>query len=681
MEDPVANRPVAATNGQPAAPQATDDVLTMLVGYFEESEHETLEARKRSEKVRDYYDGVQWTQTEISALTARGQPALTFNHVKRKVNFLLGHEQERRTDPKAYPRNVPQDEEGAEAATDALRYVQEDQDLPEQCSDVFEYMMLEGFGGVEVLYSADKGCVDIKGWPWDRLFYDPYSSKHDFTDAGYVGGITWMNESRALAKYPDKKAVIEGTVAAAREEEGTATSETYDDKPRNTIWVDFRKRPRLRIVQIYWNDDGKWKWAHYCKGGFLMGPMEVPFLDEDGALECPMILQAAYVDRENRRYGEAYELLDRNDEINKRRSKALHLMSVRQVKADEGAVDNVDKARVELARADGWIEVSPGMNLELLDTGNMLQGQLELLAEAKAEMEGAGPNAALMGKQGKDASGRAIIASQQGGLTELARVMGRYKHFKTRVYRQVWNRIKQFWTEEKWVRVTDNERNIKFIGFNRKMTVAEVILEEAKQKGASPDDLAMLEQAMMEMDPEGAQQKTERLANNVAQMDMDIIIDDAPDTVVIQQEQFGEIVDLVRAGVPFDPEDLVEMSQIRNKDKVLKKMKERREGQAQAGAPPPEIVEAELRDKNASAFKKEQEGLGQQIENADKTASLALHGPTPPAHVEQERARQFDAAKTVGQSESAAEEAERGRQFSRSERRETQANQPDKPAK
>lgn len=647
-----------------------DAILNKLVQYVEEFEEETLDARKRSEKTRDYYDGIQLTDEEISVLKERGQPPLILNHVKRKVNFLLGHEQERRTDPKAYPRNVPQDEEGAQAATDALRYVQEDQDLPEHCSDVFEYMMLEGYGGVEVLYNADKGCVDIKGWAWDRLIYDPYSSKHDFSDAMYLGGVTWMDQSRALAKYKDKEEVINGTVASAQRERESGTSETLADKPR---WVNFTKRPRLRVVQLYWLDGDKWMFAHFCRGGFLLGPMEVLLKDEDGASECPMVLQAAYVNRQNQRYGEAYELLDRNDEINKRRSKALHLMSVRQVKADEGAVDDVESAKRELARPDGWIEKTPGLELEVLDTGNMLQGQFELLQLSMIEMEGAGPNAALMGKQGKDASGRAILASQQGGLTELARVMGRYKHFKTRVYRQIWNRIKQFWNEEKWVRVTDNENNIKFIGFNRKMTVAEVILDEARRKGAGPEDLEMLQQAMMEMDPEGAQQLTGKLANNIAEMDMDIIIDDAPDTIVIQQEQFGEIVDLVRAGVPFDPEDLVEMSQLRNKDKVLKKMRERREGQARAGAPPPELVEAELREKNATAFEKEQKGIGQQIENADRAASLSLHGPTPPQHVEKQQDRAFDAAKTIGTAEHSAQEAERSRQF--------QANQPAKPVK
>lgn len=624
------SRPGMANDGKPAEDAPDDATLTKLVGYFEEWEQETRDARKDSERTRDYYDNIQLTKAEIAELNKRGQPPLAFNHVKRKVNFLLGHEQERRTDPKAYPRNKP-DEEGAQAATDMLRYVQEDQDLPEKLSDVFEYMMLEGFGGVEVLYDANKGCVEIKGWAWDRTFYDPYSTKHDFSDSMYLGGFTWMDEGRAKARYHDKAEVIDGMVAAARVEQEAGTSDTADDKP-STAWSDVKRRPRLRIVQIYWNDEGRWMWAHYCKGGFLMGPKPVPFLDEDGEPECPMILQAAYVNRQNWRYGEAFELLDRQDEINKRRCKMLHLLSVQQVKADEGAVDDVDKARAELARPDGYIEVRPGMSFDILDTTKMLQGQAELLAESKAEMEGAGPNAALMGKQGSSASGRAVLASQQGGLTELARVFGRYKHFKTRVYRQVWNRVKQFVTAEKWVRVTDDEKNVKFVGFNRKMTVAEVILKEAEQKGAAPEELAALHDAMMQIDPERAQSDSGQLANDVARMDMDIIIDEGPDTVVIQQEQFGEIVDLVRAGVPFDPEDLVSMSQLRNKDQVLKKMRERKQAQSQAGAPPPEIMEAELREKNATAFDKEQSGIAKQIDNAGKVATFQQYGPEPPAH-------------------------------------------------
>lgn len=674
MEDALADKTEMGSLGaKPTAPAANDDTLTKLVNWFEESEEQTTDARQVSERCRDYYDNIQWTSEEKSTLGKRGQPALVFNHAKRKINFLLGHEQERRSDPKAYPRNVPNDEEGASAATDSLRYVQEDQDLPAKFSDVFEHMMIEGFGGIEILYNARKGCVEAKGWDWDRLFYDPYSSRHDFSDAMYLGGVVWTDESRLKAKYPDKKAVIEGTTAAAKLTRSTET-ETYNDKPRHNIWVDFRKRPRLRVVQIYWNDSGKWQWAHIIKGGFLLGPKDVPFVNEDGESECPLILQSAYVNRENERYGEMLELLDRQDEINKRRSKLLHLISVRQVIAEAGAVDNVEKARAEVARPDGYLEIAPGKKFEI-DTGaDLADGQAKLLQEAKMEMEQAGPNAALMGKQDGGASGRAIIASQQGGITELSRVFGRYKHFKTRVYRQVWNRIKQFWTDEKWIRVTDNERNIKFVGLNRMLTMGELAMKQAQEQGMPPEELQKFA-LIVQQDPQ-SKQPSDQKANDVATMDMDIIIDEGPDTITVQQEQFEEIVKLAQAGIPFAPEDLIEMSALRNKDKVLERIKQRSEQQAGMGQPPPEVVEAELRVKHATAFDKEQTGIGKEIDNAGKQASLVLYGPEQPSHVQKQDDRAFDAAKTIDSNVNSQTEAERSRQFSREERREQMAREP-----
>ena len=63
-------------------------------------------------------------------------------------------------------------------------------------------------------------------------------------------------------------------------------------------------------------------------------------------------------------------LISLQDEINKRRSKALHLLSVRQVIAEQGAVPDVDKARREVAKPDGFIEVMPGLKFEIEQTAD-----------------------------------------------------------------------------------------------------------------------------------------------------------------------------------------------------------------------------------------------------------------------------------------------------------------------
>jgi hypothetical protein len=100
--------------------------------------------------------------------------------------------------------------------------------------------------------------------------------------------------------------------------------------------------------------------------------------------------------------------------------------------------------------------------------------------------------------------------------------------------------------------------------------------------------------------PEGIKTKTGKIKNNTAEMDMDIIIDEAPDTVTIQQEQFEQVVNLAQSGVPFDPEDIILLSNLRNKDKVLERIRKRTSPEV-----PPEVQEMQLRDAEAEVSKKE----------------------------------------------------------------------------
>ena len=82
----------------------SDDLLTMLQEQFVEAADSTTDARDESELHRQYYDGVQWTDTELAALRARNQPPITDNRIKDKIEYLLGLERRTRTDPKAFPR-------------------------------------------------------------------------------------------------------------------------------------------------------------------------------------------------------------------------------------------------------------------------------------------------------------------------------------------------------------------------------------------------------------------------------------------------------------------------------------------------------------------------------------------------------------------------------------------------
>ena len=524
-----------------------DPLLARLVFNFNQSCDTTRNARIEAEIYRDYYDGKQWSQKELEILEKRGQPAITDNRIKDKVDYTLGLERKLRTDPKAQPR-TPEDEAGADAATSALRYVAECNHFAQIKSKVFGNMAVEGFGGAEVIVDnstyakTQNKKVLIRYIRWDRLYADGHSLADDFSDSRFNGIIRWMDLDEAKSGYPKLADTFDLFTSPANIGRGEPT---YDDKPR---WFD-RGRKRIQIHEQYYRSGDTWMRAVFTRVGFIEGPAESVYIDsETGKQECPLILQSMYVDKEGNRYGIVKRYKDLQDEINKRRSKSLHLLSVNQALAERGAVDDKEAARKELSRPDGFVEYTPGMKLEVRENADLAEGQFKLLQEAQMALSATGPNEALLGTTG-DLSGRAKQLDQQGGMITLGIQGDNIRFWQKRVMMAAYNRIKQFWTSEQYIRITDGE-NTKFQAVN----------------STYPDNHPHVQKGMVQP---GAPM------NVTADMEMDIIIDEAPEIATIQQEDFQALVSLAGdAKVQIPPQALVEASGLSSatKKKVLDAM-------------------------------------------------------------------------------------------------------------
>lgn len=559
--------------------EARDETLEYLIRQYRDAADSSQNARADAETYRDYYDGRQWSSEELSVLEKRKQPAITDNRIKDKIEFLLGFERQTRTDPKAYPRN-PQDEDSAEAATDALRFIADNNDFEQVKSAVFENMLVEGFGGCEVI--AEAGAKDtriaVRHIRWDRLYYDPHSLAPDFRDAQFMGVVVWMDAGRAKAKYPEMADAFDGLLGGSTFDVG----DTYDDKP--TIWVD-RVRRRIQILEHYYRDGNGWNRAVFSRAGWIEKPAPSKYLDEEGNPVCPIVMQSLYVAREGARYGLVARYKDLQDEINKRRSKALHILSTRQALTEAGAVENVEKLRKELARPDGIVEIAPGMQFSLLETRSMADGQFQLLMEALNALSATGPNEALQG-QANNASGRAQQIAQEGGAVQLGIMFDSVRYFQKRVMEAAWNRVRQFWTSEKWIRITEEDKS-KFVALNQPMTAGELEAERLKNENI-PDEEKLQRIQALAQDPMAQQQVVK---NPVAELEVDIIIDHAPDTVTLQQEQWGQLVELAKNGFPIPPDVLLQASGLRNKKELIDKMMGGGEEGQQPAGPPPELMQ------------------------------------------------------------------------------------------
>lgn len=527
--------------------------VSTLEQWFEAYESATSSARQEAERARDYRDGIQLTAEETSELKKRGQPPVVFNRIRSKIEWLKGLEVKQRTDPKAFPRE-PKHAEGAEAATDAIRFVCDNQDWDRVRSEFYDNFLIEGYGGVEVIHERNsRGEIDIviNHYPWDRLFYDPHSRRDDFDDARYLGAVIWMDEDDFVEQYPDKKNLVEGLAL-----QGADSSETHDDKPAHT-WYDAGRK-RIRVVLMWYRKNSKWHWCKFISGEKLGGG-ESPYADDDGQSVCPLILQSAYVGRNNERYGIVRDMFDPQDEINKRRSKALHSVNSRQTFGVKGALESVAGMKRELAKPDGHIEINieafedaarVGMKpFDMIRNDDQTAANFSLLKDAKDEIDLLGANMALSGETGDATSGRAVLARQQGGMIEIASLNDKLHRFTREVYRHIWMRIRQFWTVEKWVRVTDDEVGARFVGLNRPVTLEERLGQ------MDPQEAGMVAQELALYPGDPRLSEVVDVENNVEQLDVDIVIEEVPDRVTLEGEMFEA---LMKYGPTLPPAVLIE---------------------------------------------------------------------------------------------------------------------------
>jgi len=436
-------------------------VSRLRQGYLDYLSAKILEYQEQQQS-RHFYHGSQWTPEEIRVLRNRRQPVITFNRTARKIDQIAGLVQRMEQDPKAFPRN-PQNADGAEVATQCVRSVLDASDwefLDAYCAC---QAGIEGIAGIEPkLVDGDHQDPDLVAdfVFGDDFFYDPRSYKPDFSDARYMGIAKWLDVEAAVELFPDK----ENELRTLMVETGFDLT-THSD--REFKWI-YTNEKRLRLVEMWYRYKGKWYWSFFCSM-ILLAQGVSPFQDQRGQLMNRFIMFSAFVDHDGDRYGFSRNLKGPQDELNQRRSKALFMSNVTRLIGKKGAVDNVETARREYARPDGYIEVNPGFeNPEPADKANDLAQQLALMQDARQEIEtfaNIQPDTIARDIPG-DHSGIAINMLQRAGIAELGSYLRNYKSWKKRVYRAIWNIVQRTWTVERFVRVSGRGELAQFIQIN-----------------------------------------------------------------------------------------------------------------------------------------------------------------------------------------------------------------------
>lgn len=462
----------------------------------------------------DYYDNKQWTDEEEAELRERGQSPTVYNVISQSINWILGSEKRGRSDFKVLPRRKA-DGKAAERKTSLLKYLSDCNHTPYERSRAFEDAVKAGIGWLEAQYQdEDDGEPLYAGAEsWRNILFDSTYRRLDMEDCRYIFRVKWVDEDIALAMFPDRRGTIEASATDGFDSMGTDDDDgdyAMDSRElENSLAGGNRQslghsRRRVRLIEAWFrvpvqvpklkgrssdfrgeaydpNDERHQLEIETGRAQVATGPMmrmHCAIMTTTGLL---YVSQSPY--RHNRfpftpiwgyrrasdglPYGVIRFMRGMQDDVNKRMSKALYILSSNKVVMDEGAVEDIEEFRQEYARPDSVTVKKRGYELKTDVDRDLAPAHLELASRSiQMIQQVGGVTDELLGRSTNAVSGVAIEARQEQGSVGTSGLFDNLRLGFQQHGEKELSLVEQFMTEEKQFRITNARGNPEYMAVN-----------------------------------------------------------------------------------------------------------------------------------------------------------------------------------------------------------------------
>lgn len=475
----------------------------------------------------DFYDNEQWSDTDKALLRERGQLPLVYNVISTTINWLIGTERRGRTDFKILPRRKD-DSHAAELKTQLMKYVSDVNSSEFAKSLAFQDAAKVGIGWLEsgAQNSEDGEPVYDRRESWRNIVWDSTAQELDLSDARFIARHKWVDADIAEAMKRSRAATIRDSVAdeigGSGDDLGDEFMDSVEDyyadgnlSHRRGDLFGHINRPRVRMVEIWFtmpvdtqrmrggqfNGEVFDRYSQGHVGAIERGEaelfqsvymrMHVALMTSGGLIHLsespyrhnrfPFTPVWCYRrDRDGLPYGVIRGLRDIQQDINKRASKALHILSTNKVVMDKGAVDDLDAFEEEVSRPDAIIVKNPGKELLLNADRELAPAHLELMSRSIAMIQQAsGVTDESLGRTTNATSGRAIIARQDQGALATAAIFDNFRLACKLHGEKMLSVIEQFMSEEKEFRITNSRGVATFVKINDGLPENDIVRTKA----------------------------------------------------------------------------------------------------------------------------------------------------------------------------------------------------------
>lgn len=557
-----------------------------LMSFYERELARQGENRAEQARDEDFYDNDQWSEEDKQQLRERGQMPLVYNVIATAVNWVVGTEKRGRTDYKVLPRRKDASKP-AERKRQLFKYYADVNRSQFHVSRAFEDTVKVGIGWVETgVQDEDDGEPIYERYEsWRNVLWDTSATELDLSDARYLFRSRWVDLDVALALFPDSKHEL---TRCAEEGDryrtdgdlryGDEAMDAHEDAlDEDAIGLDAsdHTRQRVRLIECWFR---KPIMGRRLKGGDFSGEVfdsasvghveqlqagkaavvqkvmmrmhvaimttaDMLYLDESPYRHNQFHLTPIWCYRRGRDgmpYGLIRGLRGIQEDINKRASKALAILSSNKTIMEKGAVDDVDAYLEEVAQPDAVIIKNKGYSLEINADRDLAPAHLELMARSiQMVQQVSGVTDEAMGRTTNATSGVAIGRRQEQAGMSTAGVFDNLRLAIQVRGERLLSLIEQYVSERKAFRITNMRGTPEFIEVN--------------------DGL-----------PE----------NDIVRTKADFIISEEDWRASVRQSQLAELMDLLAKLAPVAPQAalvtldlIVEAMDISSRDELVKRIR------------------------------------------------------------------------------------------------------------
>ncbi|MRN67976.1 hypothetical protein [Brucella sp. 10RB9213] len=541
-----------------------------LMSLFVTEQDRQSENRREMAIEEDFYDNIQWSAEDAQTLEDRGQVPLVYNVISASVDWITGSEKRTRTDAKVLPRRK-EDAKPAQRKTELMKYLADVNRSPFARSRAFEDAVRVGIGWMEDGFDADSDGEPLytRYENWRNILHDSAAIDPDLSDARYIFRMKWFDLDIISAIFPERIGVLRN---AAQLSPGVNGLDELSDEitDQHEIELDHAKtasvassnigtyeRQRVRVIEAWVRVPTT---TEKLRGGVFSGEIYDPFSpahkeavasgDSEIVKRPTMRMHVAIFTtagmlyfgpspyrhnqfpltpiwgyrrgRNNLPYGIIRRLKDIQVDVNKRASKALHILSTNKVVIDEGAVKDIDAFAEEVSRPDSILVVKAGSRVDLNAERELAQGHLELMSRSIGMIQQAsGVTDEVLGRTTNAVSGIAIQRRQEQGSLATAKFFDNLMFAEQVRGEKVLANIEQFMSEKKSFRITNTRGTPQYVDINDGLPENDIIRTKADYVISDQTWNATLRQANFQSLMELAQ----KLPPNVTIALLDLIVE------------------------------------------------------------------------------------------------------------------------------------------------------------